>query len=119
MEAIFKEAKEEQERHDQAFLEKEQEEAPNSSVLETDLDTNGTTATKHKGRPKKAVNTLSPGSTVRVASGTFAEFEGSLKKLNRKSGKVCCLLLDEEFAAKRITRRNLCGRNHEGVLESI
>ncbi|XP_038880829.1 uncharacterized protein LOC120072519 isoform X2 [Benincasa hispida] len=88
MEAIFKEAKEEQERHDQAFLEKEQDRAPNSSALETDLDTNGTTATKQKGRPKKAVNTLSPGSTVRVASGTFAEFEGSLKKLNRKSGKV-------------------------------
>ncbi|KGN54344.1 uncharacterized protein LOC101211195 [Cucumis sativus] len=88
MEAIFKEAKDEQERHDQAFLEKEQEEAPNTSALKTDLDTNGTTATKHKGRPKKAVNTLSPGSTVRVASGTFAEFEGSLKKLNRKSGKV-------------------------------
>ncbi|KAG6595370.1 nusG [Cucurbita argyrosperma subsp. argyrosperma] len=88
MEAIFKEAKEEQERHDQAFLEKEKEQAPNPSVLETNLDTNGTTATKHKGRPKKAVNTLSPGSTVRVASGTFAEFEGSLKKVNRKSKKV-------------------------------
>lgn len=94
MEAIFKEAKEEQERHDQDFLEKEQEKAPNSTIHKTDLDTNGTTATKPKGRLKKAVNALSPGSTVRVASGTFAEFEGSLKKLNRKSGKVCCFLLD-------------------------
>lgn len=100
MEAIFKEAKEEQVRHDQAFLEKEQEQASNSGALETDLDTNGTTAIKHKGRPKKAVNTSSPGSTVRVASGTFAEFEGSLKKLNRKSGKVCCFLLDEKLGTK-------------------
>lgn len=102
MEAIFKEAKEKQERHDQEFLEKKQEEATNSSALETDLDTNGTTATKHKGRQKKAVSKLSPGSTIRVASGTFAEFEGSVKKMNRKSGKVCCFLLDGECNKEKI-----------------
>lgn len=105
MEAIFREAKEEQERADQAFEEEQQREETLKSEkpnVESNMVSSAVTDSKPKRRSRKAsdlnasssakVNKfLVPGSTVRVVSGTFAEYVGSLKKLNRKTGKVCCL----------------------------
>lgn len=105
IEAIFRQAKEEQEKADQAFQEEQQRE---KSLLSDELnieytsDSNGVTTSVLDSKPKrqsrKRSNTvvngakdskrLVTGSTVRVSSGTFAEYVGSLKKLNRKTGKV-------------------------------
>ncbi|XP_010486481.1 PREDICTED: uncharacterized protein LOC104764615 [Camelina sativa] len=99
LEAIFKQAKEEQEKADSEFeaAERAEEEASqklatsNSDVVETVADSKpkraprkATLATETKGKKKK----LAAGSTVRVLSGTFAEFVGNLKKLNRKTAKA-------------------------------
>lgn len=105
MEAIFKQAKEEQEKADCEFEEvqrAEEEEAAslvaaqkllasNSDVIETVTESKPkralrktTVATETKGKKKK----LAAGSTVRVLSGTFAEFVGILRKVNRKTAKV-------------------------------
>ncbi|XP_041027121.1 uncharacterized protein LOC121267329 [Juglans microcarpa x Juglans regia] len=107
MEVIFRQAKEEQEKADRAFEESQQEGSLNSGMLSLDshLDPNDNTKSvmdyKPKRRSRKASNPVAnssstakdykllvPGSTVRVVSGTFAEFVGSLKKLNRKAGKA-------------------------------
>ncbi|KAK0583920.1 hypothetical protein LWI29_005099 [Acer saccharum] len=87
MEAIFQEAKVEQEKVNQAFEEEQRVEgALESENLNIDMDD------KPKRQSRKASvkgdKLPAPGSTVRVISGTFAEFEGSLKKLNRKTGKA-------------------------------
>lgn len=105
LEAIFKQAKEEQEKADSEFDEGERAEEEASLALQKVLASNsdGTEtveslaeakpkraprkaalATETKGKKKK----LAAGSTVRVLSGTFAEFVGNLKKLNRKTAKV-------------------------------
>ncbi|XP_015897066.3 uncharacterized protein LOC107430708 [Ziziphus jujuba] len=107
MEAIFRQAKDEQEKNEQAFEEQQQKESLYSGTLnlESNLDSNDATEstvdTKPKGKSKKPSDLLTnssskrkgnkrftPGSTVRVVSGTFAEFEGILKKVNRKTGKA-------------------------------
>lgn len=108
MEAIFRQAKEEQEKTDRAFEEDQQKESLNSEMLSVDshLDPNDETKSvmdlKPKRKSRKASDPLTdgsskakdykllvPGSTVRVVSGTLAEFVGNLKKMNRKTGKVC------------------------------
>lgn len=105
MEAIFKQAKGEQEKTDRAF---EEGENLNSRMLSVDThldpndDTQSVTESKSRRISKKASDSvrngsstakkyklLVPGSTVRVVSGTFTEFVGCLKKVNRKTGKVC------------------------------
>lgn len=114
LEAIFKQAKEEQERADREFDElqrAEEEEAILASQKLLASDSNvvenvGSLAeTKPKRFPRKATETkekkekkkkLAAGSTVRVLSGTFAEFVGNLKKLNRKTAKVCYTYLIKE-----------------------
>ncbi|XVF08221.1 hypothetical protein REPUB_Repub06bG0207700 [Reevesia pubescens] len=105
LEAIFRQAKEEQEKADQAFQEEQQGEKPLMSDklnIEYNLDSNGVTTSvldsKPKPQPRKRSNTVAngakgskllvAGSMVRVVSGTFAEFVGSLKKSNRKTGKA-------------------------------
>ncbi|ESQ49157.1 hypothetical protein EUTSA_v10021091mg [Eutrema salsugineum] len=108
LEAIFKQAKEEQEKADSEFEEAQRAEeeaslasqkllASNSDVLET---VESLSETKPKRSPRKATlaaetkdpkgkkKKLAAGSTVRVLSGTFAEFVGNLKKLNRKTAKA-------------------------------
>lgn len=108
LEAIFKQAKEEQEKADSEFEEVQRAEeeaslasqkllASNSDVSET---VESLTESKPKRSPRKATlatetkdpkakkKKLAAGSTVRVVSGTFAEFVGNLKKLNRKTAKV-------------------------------
>ncbi|KAI9154558.1 hypothetical protein LWI28_028080 [Acer negundo] len=87
MEAIFQEAKVEQEKVNQAFEEEQRVEgALELENLNIDMDD------KPKRQSRKASakgdKLPAPGSTVRLISGTFAEFEGSLKKLNRKTGKA-------------------------------
>ncbi|CAN6576220.1 unnamed protein product [Malus baccata var. baccata] len=94
MEAIFKQEKEEQQKAEQAF-EQEQQEATLNDAAEFDGDS------KPKKRPRKTLDPLIngsskgkseklvPGSSVRVVSGTFAEYVGSLKKLNKRTKKVC------------------------------
>lgn len=104
MEAIFKRAKEEQEKTDQAFEEEEKNAALNSEIKNTELELddvlNDIVDSKPKRGSRKTSNQVTvtdasstrkdyklfvPGSTVRVVSGTFSGFTGTLKKLNRKT----------------------------------
>ncbi|KAL0338234.1 UNVERIFIED_CONTAM: hypothetical protein Sangu_1345500 [Sesamum angustifolium] len=100
MEAIFKQAKEEQEKADQAFEEQQKAEALDSNKLGIDSPlvsqdlAQSKAITKPGGRGRKATKqttagkakTLKPGSTVQVVSGAFAGFSGTLKKLDMKTG---------------------------------
>ncbi|XP_034692939.1 uncharacterized protein LOC117919796 [Vitis riparia] len=108
IEAIFKQSKEEQEKADKAFEEEQQKEEtinPEKLIIYPHLDSKDVTISvvdsKPKRRSRKASKPtadgastakhdklLKPGSTVRVVSGTFTEFSGSLKKLDRKNGKA-------------------------------
>ncbi|OMO97385.1 hypothetical protein COLO4_14645 [Corchorus olitorius] len=105
MEAIFRQAKEEQVKADQAFEEEQQAEktlTADKLNLEYNLDSNGVITSVLDSKPRrqsrkksdtvangaKTSKRLVTGSMVRVVSGTFAEFVGSLKKLNRKTGKA-------------------------------
>ncbi|KAL3826075.1 hypothetical protein ACJIZ3_022104 [Penstemon smallii] len=103
IEAMFKQAKEEQEKADKAFEEEQQVEAALSSVklgVDTSLVskdvTKSNTIKKTRGRGKKAAkepiggNTTSlvPGSVVQVVSGAFAGFSGILKKVDNQTGLV-------------------------------
>ncbi|XP_073156375.1 uncharacterized protein [Henckelia pumila] len=97
MEAIFKQAKAEQEKADQAFEEQQQTEGTQDSeiinamsplVLKDDAQSNTTTTARGRGK-KGAKKTMvgkamsfEPGSTVQVASGSFAGFSGTLKKIS-------------------------------------
>lgn len=108
MEAIFKQTKEEQEKAEKAFEEEQKKEEtinPEKLILYTHSDSKDATISVVDPQPKsrsrktsqrvangaatrKHNKVLKPGSTVRVVSGTFAEFSGSLRKLDRKNGKV-------------------------------
>ncbi|KAA8518981.1 hypothetical protein F0562_016245 [Nyssa sinensis] len=111
LEAIFQQAKEEQEKTDLAFKEEQQREGildlEKLNIIYTDPQsasedvTESVLASKPKSRSRKASEPLAvgestgrknkpliPGSTVQVVSGTFAEFTGTLKKLDRKTGKA-------------------------------
>ncbi|PRQ43043.1 putative translation protein SH3 [Rosa chinensis] len=101
MEAIFAKAKEEQEKAELAF---QQEQQLNSGLNIDGLSSSDAAKSagdaKSKGRSRKAADALISGSskakdkklvlgsTVRVVSGTFAEYEGCLKKLNRRTKKA-------------------------------
>lgn len=107
MEAIFKQAKEEQEKADQAFEEEHRGgEAPDATVSVSPEPTASVSPTKRGRRGKKASETLGgssltgadnkllvAGSTVQVVSGTFSGFSGILKKLDKKAGLVFFFLL--------------------------
>ncbi|XP_044509127.1 uncharacterized protein LOC123228008 [Mangifera indica] len=108
IEAIFTEAKQAQEKADQGFEEEQQGvENLKSEKLNGESNLNfydaaeSASDSKPKRLSRKATDTLAtgsssakgdkglaPGSTVRVVSGTFADFVGSLKKLNRKTKKA-------------------------------
>lgn len=104
MEAIFTKAKEEQEKAELAFQKEQQQGAISSGVNTDDLNSSDTAISAGDSKPKRRSRKASdplingssmakdkklvPGSTVRVVSGTFAEFEGSLKKLNRRTKKA-------------------------------
>lgn len=102
MEEIFQQAKEEQEKSDQAFKEEQLgEEVINSGNIvdngiiksvKDSIQTRGSAKISDpltNGSPRKKTSKLpTKGSTVRVISGTFAEYEGSLRKISRKTGKV-------------------------------
>ncbi|XP_054782289.1 uncharacterized protein LOC129289537 [Prosopis cineraria] len=96
MEEIFRQAKEEQEKADQTFEEEEKNAVLNSEVLKAELESDDGFKSEADSKPKRKSSktsdmtiekssTLKPGSTVRVLSGTFAGFTGTLKKLNRKT----------------------------------
>lgn len=104
IEAIFRQAKEEQEKIDQAFEEEEKNSALNSGIRNTEVELDKVLDAIADSKPKRgsrktpnqaAVTDASPtrnnykhlvpGSTVRVVSGTFSGFTGTLKKLNRKT----------------------------------
>ncbi|KAG7576581.1 NusG N-terminal domain superfamily [Arabidopsis thaliana x Arabidopsis arenosa] len=107
LEAIFKQAKEAQEKADSEFEEAQRAEeeasllasqqllaSSNSDVIEPVAESKpkraprkATLATETKDSKAKKKK-LAAGSTVRVLSGTFAEFVGNLKKLNRKTAKA-------------------------------
>ncbi|XP_061336626.1 uncharacterized protein LOC133283736 [Gastrolobium bilobum] len=93
MEAVFRQAKEEQEKTDQAFEEEEKNAVLNSGFPNAELEPDASNAIVDS-KPKKGATKTSarknyklfvPGSTVRVLSGTFSGFAGTLKKLNRKT----------------------------------
>lgn len=107
MEAIFRQAKEEQEKTDLAFEEEEKKAALNSGIPNTELEAddvlNAIVDFKSKRRSRKTSDQVTvtdapsnrnnykllvPGTTVRVVSGTFSGFTGTLKKLNRKTKLV-------------------------------
>lgn len=102
MEAVFQKAKEEQEKTDRAW-EEEQKAAgilnPESlgsydsveSASKPRRQSRKSSTTRSGGKEKD--NSLVPGSTVQILSGTFAGFEGNLKKVNRRSKKVLFGLL--------------------------
>ncbi|XP_014516771.1 uncharacterized protein LOC106774330 [Vigna radiata var. radiata] len=104
VDAIFRQAKEEQEKTDQAFEGEEKRAALVSGIRYTELEPddvlNAIVDTKSKGRHRKTSDQVTvkeassnrnkykllvPGSTVHVVSGTFSGFTGTLKKLNRKT----------------------------------
>lgn len=108
MEAIYKQAKEEQDKADQTFLEEHQgQEISDFEKLNLDSHSaslggmESNTSVKPRGRSRKAmkpsvdaelgksnVKLLVPGSTVQVVSGAFAGFSGILKKFDKKTGLV-------------------------------
>lgn len=113
MEAIFKQAKVEQENADKAFEEEEEEEkkAPvNSGNPNKELESDVSKAivdSKPKRGSRKTANQLTiteeassakkkpklvTGSAVQIISGSFLGFTGTLKKLNRKTKMVSFLL---------------------------
>ncbi|GAA0162742.1 hypothetical protein LIER_18770 [Lithospermum erythrorhizon] len=94
MDAIFKQAKEEQEAADIAFVKEQEEEDSRASD-----DVESVASTKMKRRSKKALNSvaavsttgtdeklLKPESSVKVVSGAFEGFSGILKKFDTKKG---------------------------------
>lgn len=118
MDAIYKQAKEEQEKADRAFEEQQQAERIfNGEELNIDSSpvagqvTKSMTGAKPRRRSKKTsepsdsnpltgedISSLVPGASVRMLSGPFAEFTGCLKELNHKTGKatVGFMLLGKE-----------------------
>ncbi|XP_050212658.1 uncharacterized protein LOC126664345 [Mercurialis annua] len=102
MEDMFRQAKEEQEKYDRDFEEEQKKDGVLNSlkladkgVTKSDTNTQPTGTTLKvsdppaTGSPRKMNSKLpTVGSTVRVVSGTFAEFVGTLKKSNRKTRKV-------------------------------
>lgn len=110
MEAIFRQVKEEQENADQAFEEEEKKAVLNSENPSTEVEPDVSKAiadSKPKRGSRKTSNQLTvtdasppktnykllvPGSTVRIISGTFSGFAGTLKKLNRKTKTVSCIV---------------------------
>lgn len=109
---MSRQAKEEQEKSDQAFEEEEENAVRNSEILNTELEPDDVLLTavvdsKPKRRSRKTADQLAftnassgkkdykllvPGSTVRVVSGTFSGFAGTLKRLNRKTKIVSYFL---------------------------
>lgn len=99
MEAMFRRAKEEQEKADKAF-QNEQKVVPgvetsNLDSQTSDLETQDEEKPKRRTRKpleptsKERTNKLpKKGSTVKVVSGAFAEFSGILKALDRKNGRA-------------------------------
>lgn len=92
MEAIFKQAKEEQEKADQEYEEQQKNEALNSKKPGVDAllvaKTNALKNPGGRGRKAGKATSLKIGSTVQVTSGAFAGFSGILKKLDTKTGLV-------------------------------
>ncbi|XXG40646.1 hypothetical protein AAC387_Pa01g1313 [Persea americana] len=113
MEAIFKQAKEEQEKSDRAFEEEQRavgifnDEELNISTYSASGEVTTSTKVARPKRQSKKISEpsdsnllagenhkfLSPDSSVRVLSGPFAEFIGCLKELDQKSGKATVELL--------------------------
>ncbi|XP_052173649.1 uncharacterized protein LOC127788968 [Diospyros lotus] len=104
MEAIFQQAKEEQAKTDQAFKEEQQAEGAvniedlnvvyTDSQLSSKYSTESVVVSKPRRQSRKTSSSptgdklLRQGSSVRILSGTFAEFTGVLKKLERKTGRA-------------------------------
>ncbi|KAL8143542.1 hypothetical protein V2J09_016574 [Rumex salicifolius] len=93
MEAMFTEAKEEQLKADQAFLEMEaaSDQSKNEvfAVVEPTKEPKPSSKSSVPSISKKGKRKLpTPGSTVKVVSGAFADFPGVLRKLDRKNGKA-------------------------------
>ncbi|XP_020274188.1 uncharacterized protein LOC109848879 isoform X2 [Asparagus officinalis] len=99
MEAIFQQAKEEQEKSDQAF--KEEQHNSIKSIIESASNQKSAIDAKPKRKSRRGSDpsknsqvlgenskSLVPGSSVRVLSGPFAEFSGRLKELDPKNGKA-------------------------------
>ncbi|KAL5991612.1 hypothetical protein ACLOJK_012521 [Asimina triloba] len=126
MEEIFRQAKEEQERLDHAFEVARKAEGIHSieeltvnAVSDSQAVKKSTTDAKPKRWSKKGLDAsesstengdgykfLAPGSSVRVTSGPFQEFEGCVKELNRKSQKMLHNFFLENLQVKAYCKGN-------------
>lgn len=102
LEAILKQAQEEQELADQEFEKYQAKESSNEdfeaqSSSGSSTKTNYVSPTKQKRKSRKSIerenllggyDSLVPGSSVRVLSGSFTDYTGYLKEVNRKTGKA-------------------------------
>ncbi|PIA54495.1 hypothetical protein AQUCO_00900800v1 [Aquilegia coerulea] len=103
IEAMFRQAKEEQEKADQAFAEDQQSEEilknenirlnPIKNVMDSVPDSKPKRRTTKASTPVTSGSSigsddklLTLGSSIRVVSGSFSDFKGTLKKLDAKSG---------------------------------
>ncbi|KAF5179581.1 plastid transcriptionally active [Thalictrum thalictroides] len=103
IESMFRQAKEEQEKADQAFADDQKSEEIlknediNLNLIKNVMDSVAGTKPKRRTRKASAPVTsspsivaddklLTPGSSIRVVSGSFSDFKGNLKKLDAKSG---------------------------------
>ncbi|GJX47594.1 plastid transcriptionally active 13 [Tanacetum coccineum] len=89
MEAIFQEVKEKQEASDKAFEEEHLKSLESNIVDKNSLSLSGKKVvtgktTKRSRKPSGPIL----GSTVRIVSGTFTDFTGTIKKLDKKRGLV-------------------------------
>lgn len=105
IQAIFKQAKEEQAKSDQDFEAEQlaEKEKVSEKLLDDQINLQAldSLSLNSKTKSKKSLQSLDesssaendkkllvPGSAVRVVSGTFSEFSGTLKKLTKKTKKV-------------------------------
>lgn len=136
MAAVFRQAKEEQEKSDQALMEEQQKSI--NSIMVTANDQKTTIDTKPKRRSRKGLEpskisqltgesfkSLVPGATVRVLSGPFKEYSGCLKELDPNNGKAridkhihnqvkymkCSSLLPHSSKKKYVSMYHMISRN--------
>lgn len=93
MKEIFKEVKEKQEAADKAFEEEHAEslklKIEGKKSLSLSMDKKVVSTKRQSRKPSGPLL----GSNVRIVSGIFTDFTGTIKKLDKKKGLVCLLFL--------------------------
>lgn len=102
MEAIFQQAKKEQDNAVKQSKDQQQQNVLNGSVDSIKSATKTKPSNSKKGSRYSESSlvhledhkSLAPGSNVRILSGPFSEFTGCIKEVNLGSGKVCACVDD-------------------------